>query len=425
VNDIPRNVVIIGAGAAGLLAAGRAAELGSRVLVLEKMPGPGRKLSITGKGRCNLTNIAPLEEFLGHFGPDGAFLRQSFDRFFSGDLVRFLESLGVATITERGGRVFPAGQDAAAVTTALAARASAKGARLKTGTTATGIVIGQARVAGVRWIPSAPGAGQRRETLEPADAVVIATGGCSYPGTGSTGDGHAFARSAGHHVTALRPALVGLRAEGRLAGRLQGLSLKNVSFSLRIDGRRACTQFGEMLFTHFGVSGPIVLTSSRIAVDALAAGKKVEASIDFKPALDDAKLDARLLRDFREHGSMHAGNLMKRLLPAKSIPLALEAAGIPADKFGHQISAEERKRLKTWLKDFRLSVIGHRPLAEAIITAGGVRLKEVNPRTMESRLVKGLYFCGEVLDLNADTGGYNLQAAFSTGWVAGQAAAEG
>jgi predicted Rossmann fold flavoprotein len=391
------------------------------------MPNAGTKLSITGKGRCNLTNIAPLEQFLEHFGSNGVFLRQAFGLFFSEDLIGFLESLGVRTVTERGGRVFPESRDAGDVVRALLRWNASLGVRMWTGTRMTGLVLDHGRVAGVRWTPSEPGRGSGRtagaaESIERADAVVMATGGFSYPGTGSTGDGYAFARSAGHTVTAIRPALVPLVTAGDAAARLQGLSLKNVSLSLSVDGKSKSVLFGEMLFTHFGLSGPIVLSVSQVAVDALAAGRSVIASIDLKPALDRARLDERLLRDIREHGSMHAGNLLKRLLPAKLIPVCLDAVRIGAATFGHQITADARKRLRDWLKDFRLQVTGHRPMSEAIVTAGGVCLKEIDPRTMESRLVKGLHFCGEVLDVNADTGGYNLQAAFSTGWAAGEAA---
>jgi predicted Rossmann fold flavoprotein len=259
--------------------------------------------------------------------------------------------------------------------------------------------------------------------MEYADAIILATGGLSYPVTGSTGDGYALAKSAGHTIVEPRPALIPLITGGNTAQRLQGLSLKNVTLSILIQKKHAAEYFGEMLFTHFGISGPIVLSASQMIVDALRAKKGVDVSIDLKPALDGDKLDARLLRDFREHGSTQAKNLFKLLLPHKMIPIALEACSIPSEKPGHQISSEERKRLRSWLKDFRFRITGHRPLSEAIVTAGGVRLKEIDPRTMASRLAVGLYFCGEVLDVNADTGGYNLQAAFSTGRVAGEAAA--
>jgi predicted Rossmann fold flavoprotein len=415
--ESPRRVVVAGGGPAGLMAAGRAAENGASVLLLEKMPRPGMKLGLTGKGRCNLTNIAPLEDFLERFGPNGRFLRQAFHRFFSDDLIRFLESLGVRTVTERGGRVFPESQDAGDVVRALIRWAEAAGVEIRPGARVAGTVPAEGRAAGIRWT-SADG----RERTEAAGAVIVATGGLSYPGTGSTGDGYGFARSAGHAIEEPRPALVPLVTAGGTAKRLQGLALKNVGFSIWIEGRRADGGFGEMLFTHFGLSGPIVLTASLTAVDALRNKKRVEAGIDLKPALDKAKLDLRLQRDLREHGSMEAANWLKFLLPQKLIPVCLEACSIDPGRLGNQVTAEERKRLLAWLKDFRFRVTGTRPVSEAIVTAGGVNLGEIDPRTLESRLVRGLYFCGEVLDIQADTGGYNLQAAFSTGRLAGEAA---
>ncbi len=416
--DSKIRILVAGGGPAGLIAAGRAAENGASVLLLEKMPRPGLKLGLTGKGRCNLTNIAALEEFIGHFQPDGLFLRQAFHRFFSDDLLRFLETLGVATVTERGGRVFPESQDAGTIVSALVRWAEGAGVRIRTGAAVQSPVLEGGRVTGVRW--TGKDGDQRAET---AHAVIVATGGLSYPGTGSTGDGYGFAKKAGHAIEDTRPALVPLVTAGGIAARLQGLPLKNVGLTLIVDGKAAVSGFGEMLFTHFGLSGPIVLTASLAAVDALRRKKSVEASIDLKPALDEAKLDQRLQRDLREHGRMEAANVLKLLLPRKMIPVCLELCRIDPARPGHQVTAEERKRLLAWLKDFRLTVTGTRPVSEAIVTAGGVRLSEVDPRTMESRLVRGLYFCGEVLDLQADTGGYNLQAAFSTGRLAGEAAA--
>ena len=241
---------------------------------------------------------------------------------------------------------------------------------------------------------------------------------------GSTGDGYGLAAAAGHTIVPIRPALVPLETAGDMAAKLQGLSLRNVSVCIWVDGKKRAETFGEMLFTHFGVSGPIILSLSRRVVDALRLGQKVVLSIDFKPALDEGKLEARLLRDLNSFGRQHLRNLLKGLLPRKMIPLCLDLTGIPPDKAGHQLTALERRRLRLWLKDFRLEVTGHRPLGEAIVTAGGVDTREVEPRTMGSRLVGGLYFAGEVLDVDAESGGYNLQAAFSTGWLAGRSAAQ-
>jgi predicted Rossmann fold flavoprotein len=254
-------------------------------------------------------------------------------------------------------------------------------------------------------------------------SVVIATGGASYPGTGSTGDGYALAESVGHRIVPIRPALVPLVTRGETAANLQGLDLRNVHVRLLIDGKIKAEAFGEMLFTHFGLSGPIILSISRHAVDGLLAHQSVQVSIDLKPALDDDYLDARILRDFDTYGKRQFRSILKGLLPQKMIPTCLAQVGIPGEKQAHQITSEERKQLRTWLKDLRFDVVGHRSFRQAIITAGGVDLQQIDPRSMASRVIQGLYFAGEVLDLDADTGGYNLQAAFSTGWVAGSAAA--
>ncbi len=409
-----RRVIVVGGGASGLMAAGQAAKLGAETLLLEKMERPARKLRITGKGRCNLTNVAPLREFISHFGPNGRFLRQAFSRFFTDDLVTFFEGLGVRTVTERGGRVFPVSDRAQDVVDALVTWASACDATLRTGSPVERLLVEKERVVGAA-------SGDR---LYRADAVIVATGGASYPGTGSTGDGYRLAESVGHTIVPIRPALVPLETAGDVAPRLQGLSLRNVSVRLWLDGKKQAEMFGEMLFTHFGVSGPIILSLSGRIVDALRQGQSVTLSIDLKPALDEHKLDARLLRDLDAHGKRQFRTLLKDLLPSKLIPVCMDLTSISPYKMGHQVTAQERKRLRTWLKDFRLEVTGHRPLAEAIITAGGVDVQEIDPRTMASRLVDGLYFAGEVLDVDADTGGYNLQAAFSTGWLAGRSAAQ-
>jgi len=258
-----------------------------------------------------------------------------------------------------------------------------------------------------------------------APAVIVATGGVSYPATGSTGDGYRLAAAAGHRVVPIRPALVPLETKGDTAARLQGLSLRNVKVAIFVGGNRSAEAFGEMLFTHFGISGPVILSLSRTVVDALDAGKQVGVSIDLKPALHEHVLDERLLRDFDHHGKRKFETLLKGLLPTKMIPLCVEQVGIPPERRGDQITAGERERLRGWLKGFRLEVTGARPVDEALVTAGGIDTREIDPRTMASRLVKGLYFAGEVIDVDADTGGYNLQAAFSTGWLAGRSAAAG
>lgn len=411
-----RTVIVVGGGASGMMAAGQAASAGAQVLLMEKMPRPGRKLAITGKGRCNLTNIASPAEFLSHFGPTGPFLRQAFHRFSNDDLIAFIESLGVPTVVERGGRIFPASGRAYDVVDALTEWMRGQGVTVRSGISVDSLLADGGRVCGVR-----DSAGKEH----PADAVIVATGGVSYPATGSTGDGYRLARSAGHSIVPPRPALVPLETKGDTAPRLQGLSLRNVQVSVLVEGQEREGMFGEMLFTHFGLSGPVILSLSRQVADALGAGRRVDISIDLKPALDGHKLDERLLRDLDLHGKRKFETLLKGLLPAKLIPLCAEQVGIPPDRRGHQITAQERGRLRGWLKDLRLEVTGVRPIAEAIVTAGGVDTREIDPRTMASRRMEGLYFAGEIMDVDADTGGYNLQAAFSTGWLAGRSAAGG
>lgn len=407
-------IIVIGGGASGMMATGRAAECGAQVLLLEKTRRLGNKLRITGKGRCNLTNFTDLPDFISHFGPDGLFLRNAFARFFNQDLIDFFAAQGVPTVVERGQRVFPASNDAHQVADALTGYLRQSGAHVRFRARVVEMETEGGRIAGVRT--------EEGEVLT-AKAVIVATGGASYPGTGSTGDGYHLAKALGHTIVPIRPALVPLVVKEGHAEALQGLSLKNVEVSLLLDGQPVIRQFGEMLFTHFGVSGPIILTLSAHAVDRLGQGK-LELSINLKPALSDEQLDRRLQRDFNRFSKRAFHNILKELLPRKMIAPFVQLTGIPPDKPGHQISAAERKRLFSLLRDFRLTIVGHRPIAEAIVTAGGVSTREVDPRTMESRLVNGLYFCGEVININADTGGYNLQAAFSTGYVAGQSAAQ-
>ena len=411
-------VIVAGGGAAGLMAAGQAAGLGADTLLLEKMDRPGLKLRITGKGRCNLTNITDLSDAITHFGSNGRFLRQAFNRFFNSDLVAFFKELDVPTVTERGGRVFPASGQAQDVADALVRWVDGCGVVLKTRSPVEQLLVENERVVGVRVASSQKMTHGERD--EKTDSIIITTGGASYPATGSTGDGYRLAESVGHSIKRIRPALVPIETAGDIAPRLRGLNLRNVSVRLLVDGKRYSELFGEMSFTPFGVSGPIMLSLGRQVVDTLHLGKSVILSIDLKPALDEKKLDARLLRDIDAHGKQQFRTLLKGLLPKKLIPVCMELTGIPEDKIGNQITGQDRKKLRKRLKNFRLEVTGHRPFTEAIVTAGGVNTQEIDPRTMESRLVKGLFFAGEVLDIDADTGGYNLQAAFSTGWVAGR-----
>ena len=405
------------------MAAGQAAKAGAEVILLEKMSRPGRKLRITGKGRCNLTNIAPVNDFVRHFGPGGKFLRQAFARYFSEEMIAFLDSLGVKTKTERGGRVFPASEKAEEVVDALAVWVRDCGVDLRGRTRVDSLVIENGRITGVTTSTIAPGSDWKKAGTLPADAVLIATGGASYPATGSTGDGYRLAEQVGHTIVPIRPALVPLETFGETAAQLQGLSLRNAKVRLIIDERSADSAFGEMVFTHFGLSGPVILSLSKQVVDALTEKRKVVVSIDLKPALDDHTLNARLLRDFEAHSNQQFKTVLKELLPHKLIGVCISLVGIDADKPAHQVTSLERKKLRLWLKDFQFEVAGHRSFDEAIITAGGVATKEIDPRTMQSRLVQGLYLAGEVLDIDGDTGGYNLQAAFSTGWLAGRSVA--
>ena len=413
-------LVVVGSGAAGLMAAGQGAAAGTRVLLLERMGRLGTKLRITGKGRCNLTNTAELEDFLAHFAfPDRSsdsrfFLRNAFARFFAPDLIAFFENQGVPIVVERGGRVFPASNDAQQVAGALTRFAVDNGVQIRLRSRVTQLLRDGNRVWGVAL--------ESGEQLS-AGAVIVATGGASYPKTGSSGDGYGLARQVGHTVVPVRPALVPLVAAGEEPRAMMGLSLRNVEVRLLLDGQEVSREFGEMLFTHYGISGPIILTLSGPAVARLGRGH-LEMAINLKPALDPEKLDARLRRDLDRSGKRNCRNLLKGLLPQKMIDVMVARSGIPPSKPCHQITAAERLRLRDLLQDFRLTIVGHRPLDEAIVTAGGVETGEIDPRTMASRLVSGLFFAGEVLDVQADTGGYNLQAAFSTGYVAGLAAAQ-
>ncbi|MDD4648744.1 MAG: NAD(P)/FAD-dependent oxidoreductase [Desulfoplanes sp.] len=408
---MPKNIIVIGGGPAGLMAAITAARAGADVLILEKKDRPGRKLAITGKGRCNVSNTAPMREAIAHFFPKGKFLYQAFAQFFTPDLIRFFEEQGVSLKTERGGRMFPESDQAADIIHALLAAAKKANVIIRTSTPVQGLMVEQGRCVGVVT--------EKGERL-PAAKVILTTGGASYPATGSTGDGYRLAGQVGHTIVPIRPALIPLTTAGDTAERLQGLSLKNAQVSVWVDNKKVTSLFGEMLFTHFGVSGPLILTLSSLIVDALGAKKSVMISIDLKPALDPKQLDDRLLRDIDLFGKRQSKTLFKGLLPASLIPVCLDATGIDSSLPANQITALQRKKLRNWLKDFQLPITGHRPLREAIITAGGVSTKEIDPRTMESKMCPGLFFAGEIMDIQADTGGFNLQAAFSTGWMAGK-----
>jgi len=407
-------IIVVGGGAAGLMAAGTAAEMGADVLLLEKMKRPGRKLCISGKGRCNITNIADLPDFIDHFGKNGRFLHQPFSRFFGSELMDFFEIHGLKLVVERGGRVFPAQGKAVEVLNVLLHWCKQQGVKIKTSSSVDKLLISGNTIEGIM------SNGEKKMS----GAVILATGGASYPATGSTGDGYAFARQAGHQIMPIRPALVPLITDTTKIRGLNGLSLRNINVRLFVDGKRKKQQFGEMEFTRFGVSGPVILTLSGFCVDCLRASKKLQLAIDLKPALDDKKLDNRLQRDLQKRYNEEVSSILRGLLPKALVPVCLDSVNIPAHRKGDKISAVERRRLRHWLKDFRLDITGHRPLKDAIVTAGGVNTREIDPRTMESRYVKGLYIVGELLDIHGDTGGFNLQAAFSTGRLAGLSAAQ-
>ncbi len=406
-----QKVVVIGGGASGLMAAGRAAECGAKVILLERNGIVGKKLNITGKGRCNLTNTADLEGFIKAFGSTGKFLYGAFSRFSNNDMIDFLEKLGVPTKEERGGRVFPVSDCAEDVTNAIEKWCRKSGVDIRTGVLAKNLLISSNAVGGAAIFSGAV----------KANAVIVAAGGISYPKTGSTGDGYRMAKEAGHLVITPSPSLSAIVTKELWVKDLQGLSLKNVSASLLCSGKKIASEFGEMLFTHFGVSGPIILTLSKIYA-GLADKTDVQLSLNFKPALNQEQLESRLIRDFTQKKMVK--NYMPELLPKKLIQPVLKFAGIPDETYVNRITPAMRRSLIKYLVDFPLTVVKTRSADEAIVTAGGVSTKEIDPRTMESRLVKGLYFAGEVIDIDAVTGGFNLQAAFSTGWIAGENAAK-
>ena len=409
------DVIVVGAGAAGMLAAGRAAELGGKVLLLEKMERAGRKILISGKGRCNITNDAPQSEFLKHIHPDSSFLQHAFDGFFSHDIIRLLGEHGCTTVVERGARVFPTSNKAADVVRALLQWVERHHVDIRYRHKVESLLIQDGQVAGLRV--HTPHGSQSVH----AKSLILCTGGKSYPATGSDGDGYRFAAAAGHGIETPRQALVPLETAGDSASRLQGLSLRNVNAVVWVDGKKTREEFGELMFTEFGMSGPIVLTLSRFVVDELRKKCHVELALDLKPALNESKLDNRLLRDIHEYGTLRMEGLFRKWLPAALIPVFGERSGVPAGKQGQQLSPAERRRILLLMKDFRFTVTGCRPFKEAIVTAGGVLTSEIDSQTMESKRVRNLYFAGELIDLDADTGGYNLQLAFSTGWLAADA----
>ncbi|AHF07295.1 NAD(P)/FAD-dependent oxidoreductase [Desulfitobacterium metallireducens] len=410
-----QDVIVIGAGAAGLMAAGQAASAGAKVLLLEKKEKPGRKIAISGKGRCNLTNAENVSDFIHNYPGNGRFLNGILREFDNVRLREFFSHYGVESKVERGGRVFPVSDDAEAVVHALLQFIDEVGVELKTNQTVEEILTKEGQVAGVKLT---------NNSIIKAESIIVCTGGSSYPGTGSTGDGYRFAKELGHHLISPRASLVPLKTAEKWVSEVQGLSLRNVEASLWYSGKKQRTEFGEMLFTHFGVSGPIILTLSRWAGEALQQGEKVELHINLKPALTSEQLDLRLQRDFQKFSNKQFKNALDELLPQSLIPVIIQLSQIPPDRVIHQVTREERKHLVQILQGLKLTVLGTLPIASAIVTAGGVDVKEINPKTLASKLFPGLYWAGEVVDVDGVTGGYNLQAAFAMGYRAGRAAAE-
>lgn len=386
----------------------------SEVFLFEKNNILGKKLLITGKGRCNITNAGSQAEIIEAFGRNGRFLYSALNFFSNKDLMDFFEERGLPLKVERGKRVFPSSDKSLDVLKLLEKELIKKEVNLLKNT----------RVRKINLTDQGKFELTFNQDKEIFDALIIATGGKSYPATGSTGDGYIFARALGHKLTHLLPYLVPLETDQAEIKELMGLSLRNVLLKIKIDGKIKGQEFGEMIFTHFGISGPLVLTLSKLVVEALAKEKegmpvKVEALIDLKPALSEEDLDRRLMRDFEKYINKQYKNALDDLLPRKLIPLFIKMSEIDPEKTINQISKQERRKILLLLKNFPVRISGVRPIEEAIITAGGISLKEVNPQTMESRLYPGLFFAGELLDLDAQTGGYNLQEAFSTGWLAG------
>lgn len=401
-----------------MIAAATASENGNEVTILEKMENIGKKLLITGKGRCNITNSADMEEFMKNIPENSKFLYSSFNKYTNQDIVNFLKKQGVETKVERGGRIFPVSDKAQDVLEAFKRRLKELKVQIRTNFEVAKILTEDGNVTGIE--------GKNGEKIL-ADKVILATGGKSYPVTGSTGDGYRMAKMLGHTVTELKPSLVPLTTSGNsrvLCQQMQGLSLKNVAIKIKNENKIIYEDFGEMLFTHYGVSGPVILSASAILIrykniDELLKENKIKLYIDLKPALDEEKLDNRILRDFEELKNKQFKNSLDKLLPRKMIEPIITLIGISPEKRINEITKEERRKIVKALKNFELTLNGFRSIEEAIVTKGGISIKEINPKTMESKIINGLYFAGEIIDLDAFTGGFNLQIAWSTGYSAG------
>jgi len=404
------DAVIIGAGPAGMMAAIRAAERHKKVLLIERNNTSGKKLLISGKGRCNLTNSSDIKDFLSKFSESRDFLRNAFAQFFNTDLMTFFEDAHLKLKTERGGRVFPRSDKSGDVLDVLQSKLENKYILVILDERVHEIKRSDDKIEGI-----ITDSGKHFKAAH----VLLATGGASYPKTGSTGDGYKMAEALEHKIMPLKPALSPVLIKEKFVKGWQGVSLKNVCVSLFSLDKKIDERFGEMLFTHFGLSGPVILDLSASVYDALKSDRKSTVSINFKPALDNKKLDARLLREFQANPKKSIKNIFKNLLPERIIEQFLKECGMDKDKTASHITLDERKNLLKRLFDLRLTVKSVMPIKDGIITRGGINTKEINPKTMESKLVRGLFFAGEVIDIDGKTGGYNMQAAFSTGWVAG------
>ena len=418
---MPR-VIVVGGGPAGMMSAITAAENGNDVTIIEKMPSFGRKLLITGKGRCNITSSLYMSEFIKNTPGNGQFLYSAFQNYTNKDIIEFLKRQGLEVKEERGNRIFPVTDKSIDVLNCFKKRIDELKIKYKLDTRVEKILIKNNEVLGVRT---------NKEIIQ-TDKIILATGGKSYPLTGSTGDGYKIAKDLGHVITTIKPSLVPLEVyEKEECKKLQGLSLRNIGIKI-IDSERKkliYEDFGEMIFTHFGISGPIILSgSAHLArykdIDYLLKKRYVNLSIDLKPALTEEQLDDRILRDFKEFKNKQFKHSLDKLLPQKLIPLIIELSGIDENKRVNEITKTERKRLVQLLKCFTITIKAFRPVEEAIITSGGINVREINPKTMESKIIKGLYFAGEIIDVDAYTGGFNLQIAYSTGYTAGISVSE-
>lgn len=417
-------IAVIGGGPAGMMAAISASQNQNEVYLLEKNSKLGKKLLITGKGRCNITSSLDIREFIANIPGNGSFLYSAFNNYTNQDIIEFLKKNGVAVKEERGNRIFPVSDKSIDVLNAFTKELNKKQVKIKFDTKVTGIEVEKNKVKAVTYIDKN---NESKKLL--VDKVILATGGKTYSATGSTGDGYEIAKKLGHTITKIRPSLVPLTASGEslnICQELQGLSLKNVSIKLiNLENKKSIYEdFGEMLFTHFGVSGPMILSSSAHLlryknVDNLLAQSKIQLQIDLKPALSLEKLDLRLQRDFAQERNKEFKNSLNNLLPQKLIAVIVEQSGIKPNKQVNEITKEERLRLANLLKEFKIIISGYRPLDEGIITSGGINIKEINPKTMESKIIEGLCFAGEIIDVDAYTGGFNLQIAYSTGYTAG------